>query len=197
MASGLRSTFVTNTVYGAIALVPIALVGLVVFQFLRLLGEVAKPLALESRLLAALVVAGGVLGLVAVCFLLGSLVRTRIGSSAYGAMETRYLRRLPGYEPIVSILRGFAQTSAGYRAALVTLHGPGAAVFALVIEENPDGSLTVFVPSAPTMAMGTVHIVAPDRVVLLDASLSDLSGCISQWGTGSRKLVPHIAPETP
>ena len=197
MASGLRGTFVTNTVYGAITLVPIALVALVVFQFLRLLGEVAKPLALESRLLAALVVVGGVVGLVAICFLLGSLVRTRLGSSAYGAMETRYLRRLPGYEPIVSILRGFAQTSAGYRPALVTLYGPGAAVFALVIEENPDGSLTVFVPSAPTMAMGTVHVVARDRVVLLDASISDLSGCISQWGTGSRKLVPPIAPETP
>jgi uncharacterized membrane protein len=193
MQGGLRNTFIANTVTGVIALVPVAIVGLLAIEALRLLGEVAKPLALESRVLAALVVIGGAAGLVVLCFLVGSLVRTRLGSTAFGAMETRYLRRLPGYEPVVSILRGFAEKSAGYRPALVSLYGPGTEVFALVIEENGDGSATVFVPSAPTMAVGTVHVVARDRVRLLEASVSDLSGCIAQWGVGSRKIVPAAA----
>lgn len=190
MSSGLRANFITNIVTGVIALVPLAIVGLLALEVFRLLGEVAKPLALESRALAALVVIAGAVGLVAICYLVGSLVRTRIGASAFGTMERRYLKRLPGYEPIASILRGFAQKSEGYRPALVSLFGPGTAVFALVIEENADGSVTVFVPSAPTMAVGTVQVVAADRVRPLDASVSDLSGCVSQWGIGSRKLVP-------
>jgi uncharacterized membrane protein len=193
MQSGFRKTFIVSTVTGLIALVPLAIVGLLAIEALRLLGEVAKPLALESRVLAALVVVGGAAALVAVCFFVGSLVRTRLGSSAYGAVEARYLRRLPGYEPVVSILRGFAEKSAGYRPALVSLYGPGAEVFALVIEENGDGSLTVFVPSAPTMAMGTVHIVAPERVRMLAATVSELTGCVGQWGVGSTKIVPAAA----
>jgi uncharacterized membrane protein len=49
--------------------------------------------------------------------------------------------------------------------------------------------VTVFVPSAPTMAVGMVHVVDKDRVTALKASLSDVSTCISQWGVGSRKLL--------
>jgi uncharacterized membrane protein len=196
MASASRSTFVATTIYGLVALVPIALVGLSSSRS-GVLSQVAKPLALESRFLAALVLVGGVAGLAVICFLLGTLVRTRLGASAYGTMETRYSSACRATEPIVSILRGFAQKSDGYRPALVTLSGPGAAVFALVMEENPDGSLTIFVPSAPAMAVGTVHVVARDRVALLDASVSDLSGCISQWGGVSRKLLTAAAAKNP
>lgn len=189
MESILRKTFVPNVVTGVIVLLPVAIVGLVVVELLKLLGEVAKPLALQSRFMAALVVIAGLAALVVICFLIGTLVRTRLGATSFAAIERKYLRHLPGYEPITSILRGFAQKSEGYHPALVSLFGPGTSVFALIIEENADGTLTVFVPSAPTIAVGSIHVVDQDRVVRLAAGFSEWSGCVSQWGVGSRKLI--------
>lgn len=189
MKPDVKALFVTNIVFGVIALVPIAIVALLVVEVFRLLGEVAKPLALESRLAAALVLIAGVAGFVVVCFLLGSLIRTRLGATTFETVERRVLNRLPIYEPLANLLRGFARKSEGYQPALVALFGPGTAVFCVVMEDNGDGTVTVFVPSAPTMAVGMVHVVAKDRVTALAASLSDVSTCISQWGVGSRKLL--------
>jgi uncharacterized membrane protein len=189
MKPDVKTLFVTNLLYGVIALIPIAIVVFVVVEALRLLGEIAKPLALHSRFAAAAVVIAGVVGLVVLCFLLGSLVRTRLGSTTFDTIERRFLNRLPIYEPLANLLRGFARKSEGYQPALVALLGPGTGVFCLMMEDNGDGTVTVFVPSAPTMAVGMVHVVDKDRITVLKASLSDVSTCISQWGVGSRKLL--------
>jgi len=189
MKSSVRNTIVMNVVYGVIALIPVAIVVVLVIEVLKLLGEVAKPLALHSRGAAALVVLAGLVLLVVVCFLVGMLIRTRLGATTFGAIENKYLKRLPVYEPIANILKGFAQKSEGYQPVLLTLFGPGTAVLGLLMEENADGTVTVFVPSAPTLAMGSVHIVEKARVMRLSGSFGDFSGCLSQWGTGSRKLL--------
>jgi uncharacterized membrane protein len=189
MKSSMRETMVANTIYGLIALIPVAIIVLIVFEVLKVLGEIARPLALHSKAAAALVVLAGLVGLLALSFAVGSAVRTRLGSATFDAIEGRFLKRLPAYEPIANILRGFAKKSEGYQPAVVTLFGPGTAVLGLVMEENADDTLTVFVPSAPTLAVGTVHIVARDRVRPLDANFGDFSGCVSQWGAGSRKLL--------
>ena len=78
MTNRVQSVVVTNMLYGVVALIPIAVVILVVVEILKLLGEVAKPLALHSRAGAALVVIAGLIALAVVCFLLGSLIRTRL-----------------------------------------------------------------------------------------------------------------------
>ena len=189
MKQSMVRSVVTNVVYGVIALVPVAILALLLVQVLKLLGDLARPLALQSRFAAALVVIGGLAVVLLLCFLLGMLIRTRLGASTYESIERRYLRRLPGYEPITSILRGFAQKSEGSRPVVVSLFGPGTWVFGLMVETNGDGTVTVFVPAAPTVAVGSIHVVGEDRVRVLDASFSDLSGCISQWGIGSRRLL--------
>jgi len=189
MKSDVKTLFTTNLLYGLIALIPIAIVGLVLYEVFKILGEVAKPLALHSRLAAAAVVIAGLVGLVVLCFLLGSLVRTRLGSTTFETIERRFLNRLPVYEPLANVIRGFARKTEGYQPALVALYGPGTSVFCLVMEDNGDGTLTVFVPSAPTMAVGLVHVAEKSRVTPIHASLSDVSTCISQWGVGSRKVL--------
>jgi uncharacterized membrane protein len=189
MKPDVKTLLITNMLYGVIALIPIAIVALLAVEVFRLLGEVAKPLALHSRFGAALVVLAGLAGIVILCFLLGSLIRTRLGSTTFETIERRFLNRLPVYEPVANLLRGFAKKSEGYQPALAALFGPGTGVFCLVMEDNGDGTVTIFVPSAPTMAMGMVHVVDKERVTALKTNLSDLSTCISQWGVGSRKVL--------
>ena len=87
MKPDVKTLFVTNLLYGVIALIPIAIVVFVVVEVFRILGEIAKPLALHSRFAAAAVVIAGLVGLVVLCFLLGSLVRTRLGSTTFDTMS--------------------------------------------------------------------------------------------------------------
>lgn len=56
------------------------------------------------------------------------------------------------------------------------------------MEELPGERLAVFVPISPTPTIGSVHIVAADRVTLLDSAM-DATQAISQWGIGTRAAV--------
>ena len=62
-------------------------------------------------------------------------------------------------------------------------------MFGYVMEENDNGSVTVFVPAVPTLTMGSLHVVSRERVTLLESGSIDVSNCISQWGVGSKKIL--------
>ncbi len=87
------------------------------------------------------------------------------------------------------MMMGFADEESSFPPALVSLHGPGSAVFGLIMDESEDGTLTIFVPASPALTVGAVHIVNPSLVTRLDEGLSDVTGCVSQWGIGTSKLL--------
>ncbi len=58
-----------------------------------------------------------------------------------------------------------------------------------MVEEHADGSYTVFVPSVPTPAAGSVYILERARVHLVDVPFTQAVSVISKWGAGSRDLV--------
>ncbi len=99
------------------------------------------------------------------------------------------LSKVPGYEIIGNVLKGFADEESSFPPALVSLHGPGSAVFGLIMDENEDGTLTVFVPASPALTVGLVHVLDPNRVKRLEVGISDVTGCVSQWGIGSRAIL--------
>jgi uncharacterized membrane protein len=59
----------------------------------------------------------------------------------------------------------------------------------IVMKENDNGSLTVFVPSVPTLTAGSLPAVDRERVTMLDAGSIDVTNCISPWGIGPRKIL--------
>ena len=63
-----------------------------------------------------------------------------------------------------------------------------------VMEENDNGSVTVFVPAVPTLIMGALHIVSRERVTMLEFGSIDVSNCICQWGIGSKKILVNTHP---
>ena len=121
-------------------------------------------------------------------YAVGVAVRTRIGSWSFEKLENTVLKSIPGYEIINNLLRGFAEKRTSYPAALVQLHGPGSAVLGFVVDTHDGGDLTVFVPMAPTITMGTVHVVSPECVTILEDAAIGLTQSISQWGIGSGKI---------
>ena len=130
--------------------------------------------------------------LLLVCFIVGAFVRTRIGSWSMERFERTILNQIPGFAILSNVLKGFAEKKTAYRAALVRLYGPGTAVMGFIMEENDNGSLTVFVPAVPTMTVGSLHVVDRERVTMLEASSIDVTNCISQWGIGSQKILGSV-----
>jgi hypothetical protein len=53
----------------------------------------------------------------------------------------------------------------------------------------------VFVPLAPTLTIGAVHVVAADRVRLLESAM-EVTQSISRWGVGTRRALEGVPDES-
>lgn len=126
------------------------------------------------------------------CFVAGLIVRTGPGLRAKSVLDRYLLERIPGY----TLLRGLAGRITGHEegstfaACLVEIED--ALVPAFVVEEHPDGRYTIFVPSVPTPAAGTVYIMDRARVHLVDVPFTQAVSVISKWGAGSRELLEAL-----
>ena len=135
-----------------------------------------------------------ILVLVAICFIMGLIVRTGPGLRAKNAFEEAVLSKLPGY----TLLRGLAGRIAGradeptFTPALVEIEE--ALVPALIIEELEDGSYTVLVPSVPTPMAGALYILPRERVHPVDVSFTTALKVFTKWGTGAGEFVRAMRP---
>ncbi|MCK4977690.1 MAG: DUF502 domain-containing protein [Anaerolineales bacterium] len=188
-----KSVFRTNVIYGLLVLVPAAIIFLLLVKIVEILEKMAAPLNLESSTNVVVAILLGLLLLLLLCFVVGAFVRTRIGSWSLERLERKILNQIPGYEIISNMLRGFAEKRTAYPAAMVRLYGPGTAVLGFIMEENENGSLTVFVPSAPALTVGSLHVVDRERVTILEAGFMDVTNCISQWGIGLQNILGTTA----
>jgi uncharacterized membrane protein len=189
-----KNWFKTNIVYGLIVLIPVAVLIALIEKLVEILEKLAVSLNLDSALGAGGAVVIAFLLLLLVCLALGAVVRTKIGALSFEKLENAVLQHLPGYELIGNVLKGFAKDKNAYPAVMVCLHGPGSAVFGLLMEEHENGVLTVFLPSAPALTVGSLHVVERDRVTFLDADTVEVVNCISQWGIGSEKALGNFRP---
>lgn len=184
------AAFVQTTLLGGVLVVmPLVLTTLLLAKAVGAVGALLRPVA--SHLPAGLPLPEimAFLIVVAACFLAGVVVRTRPGRRLKEELDRRLLERIPGY----TLIRGLAGRITGqeegstFAAALVEIED--ALVPAFVVEEHPDGRYTVFVPSVPTPAAGTVYILDPHRVHVVDVPFTKAVSVISRWGAGSRDLL--------
>jgi uncharacterized membrane protein len=179
----------TTLIGGVLVILPIYVTVLLLAKavngLLALLTPVTTqlPAGVQFRQLAAILL------LVAVCFVVGLMVRTGPGLRAKNAFEQVVLDRLPGY----TFLRGLAKRLTGVteeqmlQPALVEIEE--ALVPALIVEELEDDSFTVLVPSAPTPMAGSLYILPSDRVHPVDLPFTKAISVFSKWGTGAGEYV--------
>ena len=187
-----------NIIFGAIALFPLAALVFVLTKLFGVLQTLAEPLSpflgtnplLKTLLLLALTL----FALLALCYLVGALVNTQIGALSFERLESLMRDNVPGYQIIANLLRGIAGDKMTYPPALITLFTPGTAVLGFIVEDEGDPYLTVYVPSAPIVTAGAIHLVERSRVQTIEGSNLDAANCVTQWGLGLKKLRGAIAP---
>jgi len=186
--------FVKTTVIGGLVVIlPLAAAMVISIKLLGAIEGAIEPIAASlpysgtgRRLLALAVIVAG-------CFIMGLLVRTRGGRRANRWLEGRVLERLPAY----SLLRNIGKQVAGegeeggMAPALAEIED--ALVPAFIVEELDDGRLTVFVPAVPTPTVGAVYILPPERVHRIDVPITQLVSAVTRWGSGAKELVAAMA----
>jgi uncharacterized membrane protein len=179
----------TTLMGGLLVLLPLCLMALLIAKAVGIIKALVAPVVaqLPDQLHHPTVIA--VLLLLALCFLTGLIMRTAVGRSIAGAIESQFLNRIPGYTFIRSLTNRFAGTEGGepFTSALAVIED--ALVPAFVVEHHEDGRYTVFVPSSPTPGVGSVYILPKERVHLVDVPLLRAARCVSQWGVGSGELL--------
>jgi uncharacterized membrane protein len=192
-------TFVMTTILGGIVVILPAAILLFVFQWLfgMVLGGI-KPmtdtLVKQSNFgvaLATIIVLGIIVG---GCFLLGLLIKTKLGKMLHKGIEKAILHRFPGYsllrETVEQLLGG--KKSPFSTVALAQIYGNETLMTAFVTDEHENGMFTVFVPTGPNPTSGNIFHLEAKYVHVVDVSVESTMRSIISCGAGSQKLIEEF-----
>ena len=141
---------------------------------------------------------GFALAVIVALLALGALARTASGRRIAGTLERIVLSKIPGYMIMKSMASDLstADSDTGMRPALVSFDDN--TVLGFIVEANPAADvLTVFVPSAPSAASGSVVLVPSARVRALDVPTGSAMRSMKQRGLGLQQLTRPKPPNSP
>jgi uncharacterized membrane protein len=183
----------TTLVGGLVVLVPVAVCAYIIAAVVKAVLAGLAPIAawLPDQSLGRIGVPGlGAMALVvAVCFLFGLLVRTAGGRALGNWVEGKLFNLLPGYELIKKITQQFAGTGEETLGTPVVIRLGDSRQIGFLVEEHTSGEVIVFIPAAPTLTFGTVHLISGEQVEKLNVRLPQVIDCITKVGMGSSRLL--------
>lgn len=129
--------------------------------------------------------------IVLVFFLVGLIVKTKMGKVSVAAFENRFLSKIFGYRIIKeTVLQIFGEEKNVFKAvALVKLFGNETLMTAFVTDEHPDGSYTVFIPSGPAPTAGFVYHVQKEQITIVNIPVDQALRTILSLGGGSKRII--------
>ena len=186
-----------NLLVGVAVMLPITIV-LVFLRWLYvtttdLIGPITRVVVGWSGLgpwLADLIVIALILCML---FIVGLVVRTRIGGYLLVLIEQGLFKNIPGYKLVKETVSQFVSTdrpSPFSKVALVRLFGDEVATTAFVTAEHEHGFYTVFVPTGPNPTSGLMFHVPHDRVqvvegISVETAMRTVIGC----GVGAQPIL--------
>ena len=129
--------------------------------------------------------------LIALCFFVGLVVRTKLGGFVWHVIDHRLLLKFPGYGIIKDTIHQFvgAKQSPFSQVALVDIFGSDVRVTGFVTDSSHPELTTVFVPTGPNPTSGNICHVPKAKVELLDVPVERAMRSIISCGAGSAEIV--------
>jgi uncharacterized membrane protein len=182
-------TFVKDTIItGMLVIIPIAVIGVILSDVIKKLIKLTTPLSSKMSFAGPLVetiVAGIVMVLLlgAFLFICGILLKSYLGKSFENWLERIVLERIPFYKTIKGITRQLTGVEKGnYAVVEVDLYGNNTRLLGLHTDTLSDGRYVIYIPFAPLLNIGQVHIVARENVEVLDIPLREVTDIITKIG---------------
>jgi uncharacterized membrane protein len=208
-------SFIGLTLFGGLMVVlPMTIFILLVGWLLGVITSLISPL---SELLTSLTPIAkfladllGIAIVLAACFVIGLLIRTKLGSWLHDVLDQWLTRLAPGYktirEVVMQLLGGEGNTSllkGQVCRAYLMGRAAGVSVTGVVTSTHANGDYTVYVPTAPIPTSGFVYHLSAECVDLLphisvEAAMRTVIAC----GSGSQVIFDHadsqaVALQTP
>jgi len=194
----LKSFFKTTILGGALVVLPIVIL-ILVFKWLYdfvidklnpityILVETARLQEFAASILALLII-------MVLFFIVGLVIKTRLGIFTFEYIEKKFLIRLPFYK----IIRETTLQLVGSRktlfkqVALVSIFENDTLITAFITDEHEDGSFTVFVPSGPAPTAGFIYHLKKEYVHKINYPIDKAMKTIFSLGAGSKELVSSM-----
>ena len=194
----LKQFFINTIIGGLLVILPVALFlfimnwvfGIVRAAIAPLTNVLLKRTALPDVVADCIVV----VALILLCFVVGMVLRTRIGNWIYSLLETKVFKKAPGYSIIKETVAQFIgnKKSPFSSSALVQIFGNDTMVSAFITDEHSDGSFTVFVPTGPNPTSGNIYHLPARLVKKIDAPADEMMRSIISCGAGSSELIKRV-----
>ena len=190
-----KTFFKTSLIGGIIVILPAA-VTLMIFRWVfNVITGVIQPLtslvvarSQLHELIADILV---LLIILFLCFIVGVIVRTRVGRFIQENLENRILKIAPGYTVIKETILQFMgkKKNPFSSVALVQAYENETLMTAFITDEHPDGTCTVFVPTGPNPTTGFIFHLQPQYVHPVDIPVDHAIRSVISCGAGSSNLI--------
>ncbi len=124
-------------------------------------------------------------------FLLGLMVRTRLGSRFFDRIEQQYLYKLPLYSILRETIRQFTGSSKTpfSQVVLVDVFNSSVRMIGFITEELANDELAVFVPTGPNPTNGFIFVLPRNRVELVNIRTEDAMRIVVGLGVGMGSVI--------
>ena len=186
--------FVRTTLIGGL-LFPVPLVATIVIlsKAMRYAAQILRPVehVLPRRTIVGLAVADvlAVVCLLAIGFFAGLFAQTTLGKRVSHRIEELILGKIPGYTLLKGVVGDPENISGNAQLKVALASIDDAWLLSFIVEELPDGTSAVFVPSASTPTAGNVYLMTEQQVKRLDVPVAAATKCIMQLGVGVGQLL--------
>lgn len=181
--------FLKSTIIGGLlVLVPLGLLAGIVAKSIAVARDAIEPalamLPFKTVGGVSLAVLVAMLGLLLVCFLAGLLAQMALTRRLVDSVEQMILSKIPGYALMKSVGENFVgvEETAGRCTLLVKLETSWQIGF--LMDTLPDGRKVVFLPDAPNVMVGRLHIFAPEQVEEIMLPISTALKALGGLGIG-------------
>ena len=198
----LKSFFKTSLLGGVVVILPVAILVSVMLWLFNLVSGVIEPLTrilIKDSQVNVLAAEFGVFSLImAACFFVGVLVRTRLGGFLYRVIESRILKLAPGYSMVketVTQVFGSKSESPFSSVALAQIFCNETLVTCFITDRHESGMVTLFVPTGPNPTSGLIYHLDEKYVHPVDIPVQDAMRSIISCGAGTARLLSQYAPD--
>jgi uncharacterized membrane protein len=189
-------SFVKTSVLGGLAVIlPTAILFLIFRWLFNWITDIIQPVTnlviarsqFQEIVADVLVIAI----IVAICFLLGAMVKTKIGKYIHEHLEDHILNLAPGYPTIKAVVMQFIgkKKSPFSSVALVRVFGSETLMTAFVTDTHDSGRHTVFVPTGPNPTSGLIFHIPHEYVHPVSVSVEEAMRSVIGCGAGSTHLI--------
>ena len=193
--------FKTSLLGGTVVILPVAILAFVFAWIFRFITGIIEPLTkmvltrsqlpkITADILVIIIIVMG-------CFIIGILVKTKLGEIVFRTIENKILKTAPGYslikETVVHLLG--KKDSTFSKVAVARIFQNDTLVSGFITDRHSDGSCTMFVPTGPNPTSGMIYHVKGEYVHPVDVPLEEAMRSILSCGAGSTKLIEEYLKE--